>query len=133
LRAGKGLTAAEQAEVAANEAKRVAEKAATDARAKELVKAGYTEDKGKNYLVSQGIKVNGSLTPTQFAAIESKLGAGAAQACLNCTKQSTTLNVTKADQQKVIDNFLKQTGRKDLSNLTSEELYVLKRALGVAT
>jgi hypothetical protein len=132
LRAGKGYTSQELAEVKANEARRAQEIAQTTARAKELTNAGYTEEKGVAYLASQGIKVNGSLTAQQFAGLEAKLGTGATQACLNCSpNQTTKLNISSADQQKVVQNFLKQTGRKDLSNLTVQELYVLKRALGV--
>jgi hypothetical protein len=109
-------------------------KAQIDKRAAELSKSGYTPDKGVNYLATQGIKVTGGLSPSQFAAIEARLGPGATQACLNCTAK--TKSITSTDKttigksaQRKIDIFLKQTGRKDLLNMTPAEQFAFQRLL----
>lgn len=102
-------------------------------RAQELVQQGYSESKGKNYLATQGIKVTGTLSPAQFAALEARLGPGATKACLTCTATEKTISteatsIGKSAQRK-LEIFKKQTGRKDLNNLTPAEQFALQRLL----
>jgi hypothetical protein len=130
----RNMTSSDFAEQQAAKLANALSQAQREKRAAELSKAGYTEQQAKNYLASQGIKVTGSLTAQQFAAIEARLGPGATQACLNCTASNKTIDTSqqttigKSAQEK-INIFLKQTGRKDLKNLTPAEQFAFQRLL----
>jgi hypothetical protein len=123
----RNMTSSDRAQIEANTKKRQAEIVATALRSAQLIKAGYNEANAKAALLKQGINVTGSLSASQYAALEKRLGSAISNVCLSCksTKIKPTVNPGASNLAACYNtgriNFLRQTKRKDFYKLSAKE------------
>jgi hypothetical protein len=123
----RNMTSSDRAQIEANTKKRQAEIVATAIRSAQLIKAGYNEANAKAALLKQGINVTGSLSASQYAALEKRLGSAISNICLSCksTKIKPTVNPNASNliacYNTARTNFLRQTKRNDFYKLTAKE------------